>query len=253
MPSLTPHTANNDQIETLAENHYKLRISAGQAGTYRLAQLDDYAGLSRKAFPRHAPLRIRLEMRMSSNDIGGTWGMGLWNDPFSLLLGLGGGVRRLPTLPNSAWFFFASPENHLSFTDHLPGNGMLAGIFRSAKIPTPLFAPAGLVLPLLALKPFARLARRAARLFIKEDSTRLTRDWTQWHTFDLHWQETGCTFFIDDQQVFDTALTPRAPLGLVVWIDNQFAAFPPDGKLAFGALENRAATLEIKNLDINID
>jgi hypothetical protein len=27
-------------------------------------------------------------------------------------------------------------------------------------------------------------------------------------------------------------------MGLVLWIDNQFAAFPPDGKVRFGSLEN---------------
>ena len=31
-----------------------------------------------------------------------------------------------------------------------------------------------------------------------------------------------------------TRLAPRPPLGLIIWIDNQFATFDPQGRLAWG-------------------
>jgi len=38
-------------------------------------------------------------------------------------------------------------------------------------------------------------------------------------------------------------------LGIVIWIDNQYAAWSPDGKLRYGMCENRdPAWLEIKDL-----
>jgi len=48
----------------------------------------------------------------------------------------------------------------------------------------------------------------------------------------------------------DTPVSPRPPLGLVIWMDNQYAAFTPDGELKWG-LENNLteARLEIENIE----
>jgi hypothetical protein len=47
----------------------------------------------------------------------------------------------------------------------------------------------------------------------------------------------------------ETSVSPRPPLGLVIWIDNQYAAWHPDGKIGFGVLENtEPAWLEIEDL-----
>ena len=48
-----------------------------------------------------------------------------------------------------------------------------------------------------------------------------------------------------------TTCSPRPPLGLVLWIDNQFAAWTPKGQLGYGTLENPAAWLEMEKLDIS--
>jgi hypothetical protein len=54
-------------------------------------------------------------------------------------------------------------------------------------------------------------------------------------------------FAVDGRSVFQTALAPRGRLGLVIWIDNQFAAFGPDGKLRAGVLaQPEPAWLEIE-------
>jgi hypothetical protein len=42
-------------------------------------------------------------------------------------------------------------------------------------------------------------------------------------------------------------------LGLVIWIDNQYAAFTPDGRLASGLLEGKEEWLEIEGLEIKRD
>ena len=114
---------------------WHLKIPAGPGESYRLAQLDDDDNLRRQHFLWSPPLHLKLRARTSSSEIPGTWGFGLWNDPFSLSLGIGGGTRRLPTLPNAAWFFFASPQNYLSFRSDKPAQGFLAQTFQSPKIP----------------------------------------------------------------------------------------------------------------------
>ena len=44
---------------------------------------------------------------------------------------------------------------------------------------------------------------------------------------------------MDDELVFESQVSPRPPLGLVIWIDNQFAAFTPEGNIADAALAKR--------------
>src|ERR1044071_2028154 len=132
---------------------YRLSIPVGKANTYRLAQLDDYPQLKRNQFPWRPPLRISLSARVSSEALPGTWGFGLWNDPFGLSLGLGGNRLRLPTLPNAVWFFGASQESYLSLKeiagldtgvkssvptqaarrDVIAANGFLAQVFRAPR------------------------------------------------------------------------------------------------------------------------
>ena len=54
---------------------------------------------------------------------------------------------------------------------------------------------------------------------------------------------------VDNVLVFESAVSPKGPLGLVIWIDNQYAAFTPEGKIGFGVLENpEPAWLEVKDI-----
>jgi hypothetical protein len=188
---------------------------------------------------------LSLSARASSRSIPGTWGFGLWNDPFGLSLGFGGNPFRLPALPNAVWFFGASEENYLSFRDDKPAQGFLAQTFRAPRF-HPLLLPAGLVLP------FSRkVTRRLMRNVIAEDAVRLNIDTTQWHRYKLDWRKDRVSFEADDALVFESLVSPRAPLGLVIWIDNQFAAFTPEGKIGFGVLKNpEPAWLEIKDVEI---
>jgi len=232
----------------IAPDHWTLKIPAGSQGNYRLAQLDNYTPKPRQDFPHHLPLEMHLRARVSSPEVPGTWGFGLWNDPFSLSLGLGGGTRRFPSLPNAVWFFFASPQNYLSFQDNLPAKGFIAQTFKASNIPVPLLALATPAFPLLLWPRLAQNLRPIFRHLIAEDSFAWEVNVTHWHEYTLIWKKDKVDFKVD-HQTFETTISPQAPLGLVIWIDNQYAAFPPNGKLTYGTLENtQPAWLEIEDL-----
>lgn len=243
------HTADASVIPT--ENGWRLQIPAGEAGHYRLAQLDDYATLPRSRFPLRPPATLNLRCRVSEPALPGTWGFGFWNDPFAFSFGLQGTAQRLPVLPNACWFFHASAENHLSFHDSFPGSGFLVQTFRSPKIPSVLLAPGVLGLPLLFSKTISGWLRAVARKIISEDSLALEVDVTQWHRYNLSWRESGLAFSVDEVVVFETPISPRGPLATVIWIDNQYAAWRPDGRISFGTLQQRAAAwMEIEQVEV---
>jgi len=277
--SVIPRFTHGSQVEEISResSHYLLTIPSGKADKYRLAQLDDYTNISRGRFLLRSPLSLSLSARASSDSIPGTWGFGLWNDPFGLSLGFGGNPFQFPALPNAVWFFGASKENYLSFRDSgrgdpaltMPASGFIAQSFRSPRF-HPMLILAGLALP------FSRkITRRLLGRVIEEDRVQLwsqgarSRDFqqqavglqsvdpTQWHRYRLDWRETSSplgkrvSFEVDDALMFESQVSPNPPLGLVIWIDNQYAAFTPEGKIGFGVLENpEPAWLEIKDIDL---
>ena len=172
-----------------------LTIPPGENRDYRWAQLDDYHKVSRRKFPWQSPLKISLQARCSLQEHAGTWGFGLWNDPFSASLGLGGMARRLPALPNCAWFFYASPPNHLEIHDRFPSNGFLAATFQSPRIPTLFLLPAFPGLPLFFLPFFAKQFRKWLRPIIKQDAVKIPIDLTQWHSYQIDWSDQTVEFY----------------------------------------------------------
>lgn len=239
MKSRTTQGASIDKTE----KGYILRIPSGDSSAYRFAQIDDYFGLKRKDFPHHS-LTLSLRARTSAVSLPGTWGFGLWNDPFGASLGFGGNKFRLPTLPNAAWFFGASKENYLSFQYDMPANGFIAQSFRSPKF-HPYLILAGLAFSFRKIQ-----TRRYLSEIIGEDSFALSANPTQWHSYQLEWSPKRVIWKVDDVQVFESSVSPNPPLGLVIWIDNQFASFTPDGKLSYGVLAGDEAWLEIADLVI---
>ena len=225
-------------------NGFRLTIPPGTAGKYRLSQLDDHAHIARKNYPYSPPFSLSLRARVSVLSVPGTWGFGLWNDPFGFSFGPEDNFFRLPALPNALWFFYASPQNYLSFRDDKPAQGFLAQAFRSPRF-HPLLIPAGLALPFSRKKTRQLLSR-----VIEEDSATVSVDATQWHSYRLEWSPTRSAFWVDEALVLDSPVSPRPPLGLVVWIDNQFAAFKPDGKISIGVLAGKEEWLEIEDLVI---
>jgi len=244
---LTP----GSRVETLAGGEFRLSIPAGPAGEYRLAQLDDCRFLTRTKFNWQAPLCLSLKARVSATDLPGTWGFGLWNDPFSAKIGVGGATQRLPALPNAAWFFHASRMNHLTLRDDLPGSGFLSAVFASPTFTPLLLAPAALLLPFFAWSGGRRCLRRAARSLVQDVSRLIQVDETIWHDYQLICNSESTQFMVDNQVVLETGLLPKGRLSLVIWIDNQYAAFTPEGQLRYGAQENSDSPwLEISCLTI---
>jgi len=248
--SFSENTVGGGNVQLSGNTDCSLEILPGKKGIYRLAQIDDYQGLARSSFPWAAPMRINLSARASSRAIPGTWGFGLWNDPFGLAF-VQGSKARLPVLPNAAWFFFASELNYLSIRDDLPASGQLAATFRAPqKRPIKLL----LGLPLFSLvfaPPIARYLRRWLRDYIKQDSATLNHDPTEWHDYEIDWQLDRVIFKVNKNEVLKTKIIPSRPLGLVIWVDNQYARWLPDGRFGYGTQANSEAfQLQIKDLDL---
>jgi hypothetical protein len=250
--SLQPSLSRGATIQEAGPGTWRLSLPGGEADHYRLAQLDDYSRLPRRDFLRQPPLRLSLQARTSFENVPGTWGFGLWNDPFSMGRLSGTGLLRLPALPDTAWFFFASPPNYLSLRDDLPAQGGLAGTFSSPRWAGWLLPLGVLALPLLALPPAARLLRRLARRIVRQDAVQLAVDPNQWHTYAMQWESEQVRCSVDGALVLKTAVTPRGRLGLVIWIDNQYLSFTPDGRFRYGLLAcPEPAWLEVGEISLS--
>ncbi len=280
--NLTAYATPTACVEPL-DNGWRMSLPAARSLRYRLAELHDYTHRPRRRFPWRPPFTVHLEARVSEARLPGTWGFGLWNNPFGLALGFGGHFL-LPALPNAIWFFYASPENWLSFRGNgslstrsntpsvssskqnasflnptpdtsYPGNGLLAQVFSAPRIPSLLLAAAGLLtspilLSLFATRTTRRWLRRAARLLIGEEAVRLSMDPTDWHSYRIEWSRNRSVFWVDGVRVLETPVSPRPPLGLILWIDNQFAVFTPQGDIASGVLPNPESHLMVRNLQV---
>ncbi|HEY3310053.1 MAG TPA: hypothetical protein VGK00_00300 [Anaerolineales bacterium] len=247
---LRAHATRGAIVEQTAAG-WRLQIPGGAGGQYRLAQLDNYAGLKRKLFPNYYPAELNLACRASASELPGTWGFGFWNDPFAFSMGLRGMARRLPALPNACWFFNASAENHLSFHDGFAGNGFLTQCFRGVNLPTRVLLPGAIGAPLLWVRIVSKLARKFIGKLIAEQSRTLDLDVTTWHDYHLSWEKDVVSFGMDGTEIFRSTVSPQGPLGVVIWIDNQYAAWTPRGKIGMGTLAQAApAWIEVKKVEL---
>lgn len=245
-------TLNGGQVLGNWQQECQLSVPVVKEKIYCLAQLDDYMALSRRRFPHRPPFHFQLTARVSQSDCAGTWGFGLWNDPFNMGGGLAGPRRIFPVLPNAAWFFYGSPENYLSLRDVLPGGGFHARTFQSPLIPGMLSLLALPALPLLMVPTAAQLLRRLARVLVKEEAIALNLDVTDWHSYEMAWEIDRVKFMVDGDTVLSTALAPKGRLGFVLWIDNQAFSFDPQGKVSYAYLRTQEKqTLTIQNLTMD--
>jgi hypothetical protein len=241
------------RIEQLRPGMRRLSIPAQdeeRRPRYQVAQLDDYAGRRRSEFPWQAPAALQVSARISGPGLPGTWGFGWWNDPFSVSIGMGGAGRRLPALPNAAWFIHAAPPNHLALYDTHPAAGFLAASFSSPRLPWPLLAFSVPALPLLGVSLTARWLRRASRCIVREDAAVVDVDPTQMHRYRIEWELREVRFLVDDALISRTSAVPRGPMGAVLWIDNQYMGFPPDGKARFGTLSHPGGWLDLRDMEL---
>jgi hypothetical protein len=238
-------------VDSTSESGYRLNLPSGRV-KYADAQLDDYRALPRDQFRWRPPLRLNLNARASSSQPPGTLGFGFWNDPFTFTFGQGGAARRMPALPQAAWFFYGSPPNDLSLGGNSPGAGWLAMTMRSKQIPSALLAlpllPAWLATRIRALRP---ILFHTARKLVAVKAQPVGGELGAWHRYVLDWQLERVEFYVDDQLVLTSKLVPHAPLGFVAWIDNQYLCASPLAGLRFGVLlTGDEQWLELEGLSI---
>jgi hypothetical protein len=160
-------------------------------------------------------------------------------------------VPRFPTLPDAAWFFHASSQNYLSIRDDLPANGFMVATFSSKKVPIALLALASPVLALTLIPGLAQLVRQALRRVIQQDAALVPTNVTNWHAYTLEWEPGQVRFSLDGTETLHTNIAPPGPMSLVIWVDNQYAALPPAGRLKYGTLPNpEPAWMEIRELSL---
>jgi hypothetical protein len=69
------------------------------------------------------------------------------------------------------------------------------------------------------------------------DESLLASDLSAWHTYQLFWLRDRVLFSVDGHTVLRSRWAPRGPLGLVLWIDNQWARVTPAGSFGWGLLD----------------
>jgi hypothetical protein len=250
-PALHTSKSPNAKVIKIGENFWHLEIPTRSKSGYRLAQLDDHGSLQRRDFPWKPPLTLSMQARVSTPELPGTWGFGLWNDPFSFMLAYNKLVPRFPTFPDAAWFFHASPQNYLSLRDDLPANGFLAATFRSKKVPIALLALASPLLALTLFPGLAQLVRQVLRGMIQQDAALVLTHVTEWHAYTLEWEPDLVKFILDGTEILHTNIAPQGPMSLVIWVDNQYAALPPGSRLKYGTLPNpEPAWMEIRDINV---
>lgn len=105
---------------------------------------------------------------------------------------------------------------------------------------------------LLATPPTARRLRHLASRIIHQDAVALDIDPTRWHIYQIEWTTEKVHFSVDRSTIMTTSIVPHPPLGLALWIDNQYATLPPDGKLRLGTLPTTEKSwVEIENLRLD--
>ena len=248
---------------TLASGASGLRLAlpeGAHVGAYSNAQIDDYGTLPPSRFPWRPPLHLEVRARAShpahparemplerlenQQWLRGTAGFGFWNYPFSLT----GSVLRLP---ESIWFFAASPPSNMALTPGSPGWGWKAQVVHAHR-PGALLA----ALPTAVAVAWARVSRREglAAQWVQRLSgaheAPLEADLREWHSYTIDWQPDWARFAVDGVEALAVANPPRGPLGFVAWIDNQYAVATPRGQFRFGTLATGPEWLEMESLRI---
>ncbi|GAC1627704.1 MAG: hypothetical protein NVS4B11_25170 [Ktedonobacteraceae bacterium] len=241
---------------SVADSVLRMSFPSAQQGHYTDAQIDDYAGRVRSAFPWKPPLRMEIRSRSSlpaattnskgaSQDIlRGTAGFGFWNYPFS--------VRGdILMLPESIWFFYASPPSNMALVPDMPGWGWKAQVVHSMRaeaiaaiVPTALTTVWGRV------TGNTQAAARWMQHLSGASEALLPVAMTEWHTYTLEWRESAATFWADNTLVLRVLHPPTRPLGFVAWLDNQYAVATPRGVLRFGTVSSGPQWLDIDSIKI---
>lgn len=241
---------------SINDSALRMTLPAIEPGTYADAQIDDYAGLARSAFPWQPPLRMEVRARSSlpaaqasssiaNHDIlRGTAGFGFWNYPFS--------VRGdILFLPEAVWFFYASPPSNMALVPNVPGWGWKAQVVHSMR-PAALAASVPTALSMLWARMSGETQHAARWLQTVSGASEalITADMENWHTYTLEWRQGAARFWVDGIHILTAPHPPARPLGFVAWLDNQYAIATPRGVLRFGAVPCQPQWFEIDSVRI---
>lgn len=266
-PRLAPILSGAARLEPLPDA-LRLTVGPASAGTYCNAQVDDYHRQRARAYPWRPPLRLRVRARASSPAwpasrtptdapgeadakasayLRGTAGFGFWNASLS---GAGGALRP----PEALWFFAASPPSNMALTPGVPGYGWKAQAVHARRL-----GALGALGPMAATALWARLSgdeRAAARWLNRLSGAREapldaeTASLRDWHGYEIEWRAEVARYRVDGYEVLTVPNPPRGPLGLVIWIDTQYAVATPRGDLRFGALATSEQWLELAEVSV---
>lgn len=228
---LQEYLVNGGVVTPLAEG-YRLNVPSTADMQYVDAQLDDYAKVLPMRFAHAPPQGLQLEARFS-HPVGwlkGTAGFGFWNHPF-------GQAGQVLASPCNVWFFYGSPESNLQVKPGASGHGFKAATLSSPPLPSGNGRVArfvnGALDRVLQLPLLARLAMATAQRMVQAHECLLEIDITQWHRYEIDWQNDSAVFRVDGREVLRAPKPPRGPLGLVIWLDN-YKAIAADGRYEFG-------------------
>lgn len=248
MDSLRKLEINGGRVENDTPGSCKLVLPAVSEG-YADAQIDDYGGRKRRDYPWLPGTRMELKARFShsAGALVGTAGFGFWNAPF------GDPTVPWPTLPQAAWFFYGSPPNDMPLALEGAGRGWFASTLNARSGQALALIPAA---PLVVLLNQVRSLRERIWPPVRErlgmSFRPLQLDMTEWHSYRLDWEGTGCTFFVDGEQVLHTSASPGGPMGFVCWIDNQYMVLTVRGRFGWGTIPVlQEQSLAITNLEIH--
>lgn len=220
---------------TLERHGAVLRLATHDASAtaYSDAQIDDYHGLRRSAMRWRPPLTLQLRARFShhSGALCGTAGFGFWNHPVLLP------HNPFPALPRAVWFFYDSPPSDMRLDALVAGTGWKAATIDASRWPFLALAPlAPFAFPLMRIPFLSRALAPIAQVALGVREAPVVADMRGWHRYTLRWEPRRARFWVDDVLLLDTPFAPRAPLGFVAWLDNQYAVVTPQGRFSGGLI-----------------
>ena len=229
----------------------RLVTKGATASAYTDAQIDDYDGRSRRDFPGvhrwswRSARASRTRRRNRPTTGSGRHGR-LWLLERSLLHGRAARADAASAI----WFFYASPPSNMKLDLHTPGYGWKAATIDALRWPA-CVAPGSALRPAdepsSALSP--ALARRAAPAAGGEAPVRAPL--TEWHDYTIEWGTRSARFSVDGTPLLVTDRSPRGPLGLVIWLDNQYLVATPWGRFRYGLLASAGRQwLELASLSL---
>jgi len=231
----------NADVSEITPGHWRLQVD-GTATQYCNAQLDDYHHLQRQAFPWAPPVSLSLWAKGPAAHQG-TWGFGWWNAPYSPL------TSALPARPASVWFF-GNGHGNMAWSPDSCATGFKAAMLETRTWQSLIIAP---------FAPLIMLANHQPRIYrwlwsrlmphLRLHETMIATPDDTWHRYQIDWRADSVTWSIDDVIITHTSCAPHGPLGICIWIDNQWLTATPDGRFGWG-LSDAHGTLEIRDITI---